>query len=58
MAEEEIHHHHQFAYSVALLQVAIALGAVSALTKIKSIWVVSMALGIGGIVMFTLGFVK
>jgi hypothetical protein len=57
-AEEEIHHHHQFAYSVALLQVSIALGAVSALTKMKSIWIASMALGIAGIVFFTLGFIK
>ena len=57
LAEEEMRHHHLFAYSVALLQVAIALGAVSALTKIRSIWLVSMALGIAGIVLFVMGFI-
>jgi len=57
-AEEELRHHHEFAYSVALLQVAIALGAVSALTKIKSIWLISMALGVAGIVLFGMGFTR
>lgn len=54
-ANEELGRHHRFAYSVALLQVAIALGAVSALTRIKSIWIVSAVLGIGGIVLFFAG---
>lgn len=55
-AEHQIHEHHRFAYSVALLQVAIALGAVSALTKIKPVWYISGALGVVGIVLFFWGF--
>ncbi|MGP8100912.1 MAG: DUF4337 domain-containing protein, partial [Candidatus Cybelea sp.] len=36
--EDEMRKHHAFEYSVALLQVAIAVGAVSALTRVKPIW--------------------
>jgi hypothetical protein len=54
-AERQIHRHHQFAYSVALLQVAIALGAVAALSRMKSVWVTSLGLGAAGIVLFALG---
>lgn len=57
-AVEELDEHHKFAYSVALLQVAIALGAVAALTRIKSVWVISSILGAGGIVLFVGGFLK
>ena len=55
-SEHNMHGHHRFAYSVALLQVAIALGAVSALTRIKTIWLVSSVLGLGGIALFAWGF--
>jgi hypothetical protein len=55
-AEEDMSGHHKFAYSVALLQVGIALGAVAALTRMKSIWMVSLVLGIGGLVLFFVGF--
>jgi len=41
-----LHRHHRFAHSVALFQVAIALGAVAALTRIKLVWYGSIALGI------------
>lgn len=44
-------HHHHFAYSVALLQVAIALGAVAALTRRRSVWVFSSILGVAGLVL-------
>lgn len=43
-----IHKHHYFAYSVALLQVAIALGAVAALTRKRLAWLGSAALGFVG----------
>ena len=43
-----IHKHHYFAYSVALLQVAIALGAVAALTRKRVAWIGSAALGLIG----------
>jgi hypothetical protein len=43
-----MHHHHFFAQSVALLQVAIALGAVAALTRKRVVWVASALLGLAG----------
>ena len=46
--------HHSYAAAVALFQVAIALGAVSALTRNKYVWWCSMALGAAGLVMFTI----
>jgi hypothetical protein len=55
-SKEKMHAHHMFAYEVAMLQVAIALGAVSALTKVRWVWGLSMALGAVGIVLFILGF--
>jgi hypothetical protein len=47
-ADELIHRHHYFAYSVAMLQVAIALGAVAALTRKRLAWIGSTALGLVG----------
>lgn len=43
-----IYQHHFFAYAVALLQVAIALGAVAALTRKRLAWLGSVALGVIG----------
>lgn len=47
-----LHQHHQFANTVALLQVAIALGAVAALARMRMIWFASMILGVAAIVLF------
>ncbi len=49
-----LHKHHGFASSVALLQVSIALGAVSALTRFRLIWFGSMLVGGIGITIFVL----
>lgn len=43
-----IHQHHYFAYAVAMLQVAIALGAVAALTRKRLAWLGSTVLGLVG----------
>jgi hypothetical protein len=51
-ADELLHRHHGFANAVALFQVAIALGAVAALTRIKPVWFASMLVGLVGIVFF------
>ena len=48
--------HESFARSVALIQVAIALGAISALTKIKPVWFMSILVGAAGIIAFGIGF--
>ena len=59
MSEESshaLHLHHQFAKSVTIFQVSIALSAISALTRRKAMWWLSLALGGAGIVFFVLGF--
>ena len=51
-ADHLLHRHHGFANSVAILQVAIALGAVAALGRNKSIWLVSLLAGASGLALF------
>ncbi len=51
-ADELLHHHHGFANTVALFQVAIALGAVAALTKSRPVWAASLLLGVAATVLF------
>jgi hypothetical protein len=55
--EDEMRKHHAFEYSVALLQVAIAVGAVSALTRVKPIWYLSMLIGAIGSAFCVVGFI-
>jgi hypothetical protein len=57
-ADELLHKHHAFANAVALIQVAIALGAVAALTRMRIIWFASLLLGIAGAVVFALPLVR
>jgi len=56
-AEHLKHGHEQFAQSVAFIQVAIALGAISALTKIKPVWMMSMAVGAAGLALCVAGLI-
>ena len=49
-----IHEHHRYANAVAIFQVAIALGAVAALTRNHLVWILSLLLGAGGIVLFAI----
>jgi type II secretory pathway pseudopilin PulG len=49
-----LHAHHRFAAAVALFQVSIALGAVAALTRLKLVWLGSLALGAGGLISLVL----
>ena len=51
-ADHLLHRHHRFADSVALFQVAIALGAVAALARFRLIWFFSMLLGLSGAGLF------
>src|SRR6478672_4692545 len=51
-ADELLHHHHGFANTVAIFQVAIALGAVAALTKSRPVWGASLLLGMAATVLF------
>lgn len=52
----QVERHHAFEYAVALLQVAIALGAVAALARFKPAWYVSIAAGLSGVAVFLWGF--
>ena len=49
-ADGLLHLHHRYADAVAFFQVSIALGAVAALTRIRLVWLASMAIGGAGIV--------
>jgi hypothetical protein len=53
-ADRLLHQHHRFADSVALFQVAIALGAVAALTRMRLVWFGSLLVGLVGAVLFLL----
>jgi Domain of unknown function (DUF4337) len=53
-ADELLHHHHGFANAVALFQVAIALGAVAALTRSRPVWFGSLLLGGAATVLFAI----
>lgn len=48
-ASQLLAQHHHFAYAVALLQVAIALGAVAALTRQAKVLALALLAGAGGI---------
>ena len=54
-SEHDLHVHHQFAKSVTIFQVAIALAAIAALTRKKVMWWVSLGLGAVGAAFFVLG---
>ncbi len=49
--------HHYFAVAVALFQIAIALGAVAALTRVRMVWVASLFAGLGGLIAGALPYV-
>jgi hypothetical protein len=54
-SEHSLHLHHQFARSVTILQVAIALAAIAALARRRFAWWVSLAVGAAGVMFFVLG---
>ena len=57
-ADQLLERHHRFANSVAFIQVAIALGAVAALTQNRLIWYGSLLLGVLGAGLFGLTFLR
>jgi hypothetical protein len=50
--------HHLFANAVALLQVAIALGAVAALTRRRTVWILSSVIGVAGVALVLLAALR
>ena len=57
-ADHLLHRHHGFAQSVALFQVAIALGAIAALTRSRPVWLGSLLLGGAAVVLLAVTFAK
>jgi Domain of unknown function (DUF4337) len=54
-AKSHFHQHEVLARGVTLFQIAIAIAAISALTKKRRFWIVSMLFGIAGCVFLALG---
>lgn len=54
-SEHRLHQHHQFARSVTIFQVSIALAAIAALTRRKVTWWVSLGVGAAGAAFFVVG---
>ena len=56
-AKTNFHQHEVFARGVTLFQIAIAIAAISALTKRQRYWILSMILGAVGCVFLVLGWI-
>lgn len=54
-SEQHLKHHESLAYGVTFFQVAIAVGAISALARRKVFWLVSLGFGAVGLVFLILG---
>jgi hypothetical protein len=54
-SEAKLKHHENLAFSVTFFQVAIAVGAISALARRKTFWLVSLGFGAVGLVFLGLG---
>jgi hypothetical protein len=52
-ARRFLHLHHVLAHSVTMFQIAIAVGAISVLTRRKLFWFVSLGFGLAGLVFVT-----
>jgi hypothetical protein len=55
-AKSNFHKHEIFARAVTMFQIAIAIAAISALTRRRRFWFVSLAFGAGGLVFLVLGW--
>ena len=55
-SEHELQTHQIFAKSVTFFQIAIAIGAIAALTKRKSFWLLSLGIGAVGLVFIMQAF--
>jgi len=56
-SELHLRHHNTLAKSVTLFQIAIAVAAISVLTRRKWMWLGSLMLGSAGLVVFVLGVI-
>lgn len=56
-ARTKFHQHEVYAHGVTMFQIAIAIAAISALTKRRKFWVVSLLFGVAGCVFVALGMI-
>ena len=56
LSDKSMEHHHRFAYAVTMFQISIALAAVSALSRQKSVWYTGLLVGLIGLLYFADGF--
>jgi hypothetical protein len=54
-AKSNFHRHEVYARAVTMFQIAIAVAAISALTKKRRFWIVSLVFGLAGCVFLALG---
>jgi Mg2+/citrate symporter len=54
-AKSNFHQHEVYASGVTMFQIAIAIAAISALTKKRRFWIVSLVFGVAGCVFVVLG---
>ena len=54
-AKANFHKHEVFARGVTMFQIAIAIAAISALTKKRRFWFVSLVFGLAGVIFLVLG---
>jgi hypothetical protein len=56
-AKSNFHKHEVFARGVTMFQIAIAIAAISALTRKRTFWFVSLAFGLAGSIFLVLGLI-
>ena len=54
-ADRDMGHHHIFAFSVSLCQIAIAISAVAALTRRRRVWFFGLVTGAAGLLALVAG---
>src|ERR1700758_3323150 len=57
-AKSNFHRHEVYARAVAMFQIAIAVAAISALTKKRHFWLVSLLFGLAGCIFLALGMLN
>jgi len=55
-ADHFTHRHHRYASAVALMQIAVALSAIAALSKNRLLWTLSILVALGGTIFFVDGY--
>jgi len=56
LSDKSMEHHHRFAYAVTMFQIDIALSAVAALSRQRTVWSAALMISVLGLVYFLDGF--